>query len=153
MGHGDPLFAACLADLDTGVGRVLEKLKTQGLEKNTHIVFTSDNGGVNVTITTAGWYRLQHAFEDAAGSLAVTMSVIDANDVEIYSIVRTTPADLIATVVGGNRYGWMIYNTTGDLAVDNTRLLALAAMPEPASMSLLLVAGAAMLRRRRRMMA
>jgi len=30
----------------------------------------NDNSGVNVKITTAGWYRLQHAFEDAAGSLA-----------------------------------------------------------------------------------
>lgn len=48
MGHGDPLFAACLADLDTGIGRVLETLKTLGLEKNTLLVFTADNGGTHV---------------------------------------------------------------------------------------------------------
>jgi arylsulfatase A-like enzyme len=48
-GHGDPLYAACLADLDTGIGRVLETIQTLGLEKNTLVVFTADNGGTHVT--------------------------------------------------------------------------------------------------------
>lgn len=41
--------AACLADLDTGVGLVLDKLKELDLEKNTLVFFTSDNGGVHVS--------------------------------------------------------------------------------------------------------
>ena len=48
LGHGDPLFGACLADLDTGVGMVLDKLKALGLDDNTLVVFTSDNGGTHV---------------------------------------------------------------------------------------------------------
>ena len=44
LGHGDPLFGACLADLDTGVGMILDKLKALGLDDNTLVVFTSDNG-------------------------------------------------------------------------------------------------------------
>lgn len=48
LGHGDPLFAACLRDLDTGIGQIREKLKELGVEKNTLIVFTSDNGGTHV---------------------------------------------------------------------------------------------------------
>jgi arylsulfatase A-like enzyme len=43
--HHDPLYAACLYDLDDGVGLLLEKLEQLGLEQNTLVVFTSDNGG------------------------------------------------------------------------------------------------------------
>ena len=43
--HNNPLYAACLYDLDTGVGLLLAKLKALGLEENTLLVFTSDNGG------------------------------------------------------------------------------------------------------------
>ncbi len=43
--HHDPLYAACTYDLDDGIGILLKKLKELGLDKNTLIVFTSDNGG------------------------------------------------------------------------------------------------------------
>lgn len=49
LGHDNAMLAACLADLDTSVGRVLEKLSSLNLERNTLIVFTSDNGGTHVT--------------------------------------------------------------------------------------------------------
>lgn len=38
------LYAACTYDLDDGVGLVLQKLKELGLEDETLVVFTSDNG-------------------------------------------------------------------------------------------------------------
>lgn len=43
--HGNPLYAACTNDLDDGVGLLLKKLADLGLEENTLVVFTSDNGG------------------------------------------------------------------------------------------------------------
>jgi arylsulfatase A-like enzyme len=43
--HRAPLYAACLYDLDDGVGLLLAKLKELGLEQNTLVVFMSDNGG------------------------------------------------------------------------------------------------------------
>jgi arylsulfatase A-like enzyme len=49
FGHDDPLLAACLADMDAGIGRVLEKIKSLGLEENTLVVFTADNGGTHVS--------------------------------------------------------------------------------------------------------
>jgi arylsulfatase A-like enzyme len=43
--HHDPLYAACTYDLDAGIGTVLDKLRELGLEENTVVIFTSDNGG------------------------------------------------------------------------------------------------------------
>lgn len=43
--HPDPLYLACTYDLDDGVGILLKKLADLGLEQNTLVVFTSDNGG------------------------------------------------------------------------------------------------------------
>jgi arylsulfatase A-like enzyme len=39
-----PTYGACTYDLDDGVGLMLKKLKELGLEDNTLVVFTSDNG-------------------------------------------------------------------------------------------------------------
>ena len=41
-------FAAMTEDLDSGVGLLLDRLKALGLEKNTYIIYTSDNGAVPV---------------------------------------------------------------------------------------------------------
>ena len=49
LGHGNPLFAACLADLDNGIGLIRRKLKELGVARNTLIIFTSDNGGTHVS--------------------------------------------------------------------------------------------------------
>jgi len=43
--HQNAAYAACIAELDTGVGRLLDRLASLGLEKNTLVLFTSDNGG------------------------------------------------------------------------------------------------------------
>lgn len=43
----DPVYAAMLDSLDENVGRVLDKLAALGLDKNTIVIFTSDNGGLS----------------------------------------------------------------------------------------------------------
>lgn len=43
--HNDALFAACIYDFDEAVGQLLSHIKEMGLEKNTLIIFSSDNGG------------------------------------------------------------------------------------------------------------
>ena len=42
-------FCDFISDLDLSVGRVLDALDQQGLAKNTLVLFSSDNGGVNKT--------------------------------------------------------------------------------------------------------
>ena len=47
MGRGGSLklYAEMMRSLDDGVGRVMKALKTAGVDRNTLIIFTSDNGG------------------------------------------------------------------------------------------------------------
>ncbi len=43
--HRERVYAAMIRALDRGVGQVLDALRANGLEENTLVVFTSDNGG------------------------------------------------------------------------------------------------------------
>ena len=40
-------YASMVKAMDENVGRIIETLKNQGLDKNTWIIFTSDNGGLS----------------------------------------------------------------------------------------------------------
>lgn len=44
--QGNPIYAAMLESLDESVGRILAKLDELGLDDDTIVVFTSDNGGL-----------------------------------------------------------------------------------------------------------
>lgn len=45
-GQDRPDYAAMVASMDENVGKLLTSLKANGLEKNTLVIFTSDNGGI-----------------------------------------------------------------------------------------------------------
>ena len=47
--HNNPLYAACLFDLDESIGILMKKIADLGLEQNTLVVFTSDNGGTQAS--------------------------------------------------------------------------------------------------------
>lgn len=42
----NPIYAGLVENMDDAVGKVLTSLKALGLDKNTMVIFTSDNGGV-----------------------------------------------------------------------------------------------------------
>ena len=43
--HRERVYAAMIRSLDRGVGRVMQALRDNGLDENTLVMFTSDNGG------------------------------------------------------------------------------------------------------------
>lgn len=43
----NPVYAAMIENMDWNIGRILEKLKEAGLDDNTLVIFTSDNGGLS----------------------------------------------------------------------------------------------------------
>jgi uncharacterized sulfatase len=43
--HRERVYAAMIRSLDRGVGRVMQALKANGIDENTLVMFTSDNGG------------------------------------------------------------------------------------------------------------
>jgi arylsulfatase A len=43
---GNAIYAAMIEHLDRSVGRILDKLKNTGIDKNTIVIFYSDNGGL-----------------------------------------------------------------------------------------------------------
>lgn len=45
-GQNNPKYAAMVSSLDENVGRILAALKNNDLERNTLVIFTSDNGGI-----------------------------------------------------------------------------------------------------------
>ncbi|HWA64141.1 MAG TPA: sulfatase-like hydrolase/transferase [Caulobacteraceae bacterium] len=45
--HRLRVYGAMVRNLDRNIGRVLAELKAEGLDKNTLVIFTSDNGGAN----------------------------------------------------------------------------------------------------------
>ncbi|RAV28208.1 sulfatase [Sinomicrobium soli] len=52
-GNNNPHLAAQLLSIDRGVGKIMYTLKELGLDRNTIVIFTSDNGGeTNVTDNT-----------------------------------------------------------------------------------------------------
>ena len=89
-------------------------------------------------VTTSGWYTLQHVFRNDGGVLAVDLNLLDALGNVLFTETRSDGSDLIATEVGGNRYGWFTHITDMTVGVDDTTL-TLAIIPLPSAAGLALV--------------
>lgn len=53
-GVNHPIYAAMVEDMDTSIGRILDKLDELKLTENTIVVFASDNGGLQKIYTRVG---------------------------------------------------------------------------------------------------
>jgi hypothetical protein len=79
--------------------------------------------GPHAVISSSGWYTLQWVFRDAGdGSLAVDTQLLDTGAAVLWTQTLNEPTDLIASVVGGNRYLWFVFVQSDRLRLDNVRL-------------------------------
>jgi len=53
-GVNHPVYAAMIEDMDTQIGRIVDRIEELGLRDNTIIVFASDNGGLRQIYTGVG---------------------------------------------------------------------------------------------------
>jgi arylsulfatase A-like enzyme len=77
-GKYNPYYAAMIESMDDGVGQIMKLLEEQGVNENTLIVFTSDNGGVGVpelgpVPTSAGNLRKWKGFTYEGGIRVPTL--------------------------------------------------------------------------------
>ncbi|HEY4415875.1 MAG TPA: arylsulfatase [Verrucomicrobiae bacterium] len=56
-------YAAMVEHVDRGVGRILDQLKQSGVEKNTLVIFLSDNGAC-AEVIQPGWYDVPSKLRD-----------------------------------------------------------------------------------------
>lgn len=90
---------------------------------NSNFTRRNDLASINhYTVTSSGWYTLEWVFRDNAGVLAVDCNLRDASGVLLWTETRSDASDLIATIVGGNRYMWFTFLEVDKLAVDNAYL-------------------------------
>lgn len=106
-----------------------------GGSNNTNFDPREDLETINhVVIDSSGWYTFEHSFQDIGGVLSVDLNLYDSNGVKLFTETRSDPANLIPSIVGGNRYGWFTnVDIAGGIAIDNTALV-----PEPSSIAMLL---------------
>lgn len=87
-------------------------------------------------VTEAGWYTLQHVFYEDSGLLAVDLNLLDDGGSLLFTETRTSAQDVIATEIGGNRYGWFTFiNVEDGIAVDNLLLRNEAQYPRSAEIT------------------
>jgi hypothetical protein len=97
-----------------------------GGSNNSNFTRRNDLGSINhYTITATGWYTFEWVFRNNGfGVLAVDLNLRNAGGGLLWTETRSDPSDLIATIVGGNRYMWFTFLEVNRLAIDNTRLFA-----------------------------
>lgn len=104
-GVNNPMYAAMTENLDTSIGRILDKLDELKLADNTIVVFTSDNGGLRQIYTKVGEIVSTNApLRDEKGTIyeggiRVPMIVRWPGVVEPGTVCHepTTTADLLST--------------------------------------------------------
>jgi arylsulfatase A len=131
-GVNNPMYAAMTENLDTSIGRILDKLDELKLADNTIVVFTSDNGGLRQIYTKVGEIVSTNApLRDEKGTvyeggIRVPMIVRWPGVVEPGTVCQepTTTADLLST------FCEMADADLPDQPIDGTSMVSLLKAPE-----------------------
>ena len=86
-------------------------------------------------VPTSDWYTFEHDFYDYGdGTLAVDLNLRNSGGSLLFTETRNDAGNILATVVGGNRYAWFTnVDIAGGIAIDNH---SLTIIPEPTTFAL-----------------
>ncbi|WP_156165191.1 hypothetical protein [Demequina silvatica] len=94
-----------------------------GLTAATTAPYRSNYGTSPLFIEESGWYTLRHRLYAQGGLLYADLSVLDDSGAVLDTwTLGGNSQDLVPTLVGGNRYGWLINNSYAGLRMDNVVL-------------------------------
>ena len=83
-----PEYAAMVQHMDENVGRLVERIKELGIEENTIVIFTSDNGGKHTVTSNAPLRGAKHNLDE--GGIRVSLVVKWPDKIEAGS-TNSTP--------------------------------------------------------------
>ena len=136
-GHTNATYAAMIASVDRGVGRIMETLDRLGVQEETLVVFYSDNGGVDGE-TVDHWSATDNA------PLRMGKGSFYEGGIRVPLIVRWpegTPAGVTVDepVIGTDLYPTLLdaanVSQASDYALDGESLLPLLREPRTAALS------------------
>ncbi len=123
------VYAAMIENMDTNIGRIIAKLKEEGLDDNTLVIFTSDNGGLSTAEGSPTVNRPLRAGKGwlYEGGIRVPMIMYWKGKVVpgIVSDIPVTTADIFPAVAKAMNSAYK-----RDKQIDGIDLLQLLAQPD-----------------------
>ena len=107
--HLEKLYAAAITRLDSHVGRIIQELKDQGIDRQTLLLFTSDNGDEN------SYYKYTNRFR-AHGPLKGKKRFLYEGGIRVPMIARWPSRIQAAQTSSIPAAGWDIMATVAELA-------------------------------------
>ncbi|MCC9066111.1 sulfatase-like hydrolase/transferase [Flavobacterium piscisymbiosum] len=94
------VYFAMISALDDAVGRIRAKVKKEGLEDNTLIIFASDNGGADYTFATTNAPLKAGKFSHFEGGVNVPFALSWKGKIKPHTIYKTpvSTLDIFATI-------------------------------------------------------
>lgn len=94
------VYFAMISALDDAIGRIIAKVKKEGLEENTLIVFASDNGGADYTFATTNAPLKGGKFSHFEGGINVPFALSWKGKIKPHTVYKTpvSSLDIFSTI-------------------------------------------------------
>jgi len=101
------VYFAMISALDDAIGRIREKVKKEGLEENTIIIFASDNGGADYTFATTNAPLKGGKFSHFEGGINVPFALSWKGKIKPHTIYKTpvSTLDIFSTIAAVTHSG------------------------------------------------
>lgn len=101
------VYFAMISALDDAIGRIVAKVKKEGLEENTLIIFASDNGGADYTFATTNAPLKGGKFSHFEGGINVPFALSWKGKIKPHTVYKTpvSSLDIFSTVAAVTHSG------------------------------------------------